>query len=95
MVSYTNKELIESTPNEIKLKAFIDEYKGNKNDLEKYIKESIKNSKKDLKGNMSSQGTTPRMYRDLIASLMDLTVGSGMKGCPFVIIKNYFNNFAS
>ena len=29
-------------------------------------------------------GTTPRMYRDLLASLMDLTSGSGDKGTPIV-----------
>jgi F420-0:gamma-glutamyl ligase len=44
---------------------------------------------------MVSQGTTPRMYRDLIASLMDLTSGSGDKGTPVVLIQNYFNNYVS
>ena len=44
---------------------------------------------------MASQGTTPRLYRDLLASLMDLTSGSGDKGTPVVFIKNYFNNFAT
>ena len=40
---------------------------------------------------MNAQGTTPRIYRDLIASLMDLTTGSGMKGTPLCLVKNYFN----
>lgn len=44
---------------------------------------------------MSSQGTTPRKIRDLIASLMDLTSGSGDRGTPVVIVKNYFTNYTS
>ncbi len=40
---------------------------------------------------MTSEGTTPRLYRDLLASLMDLTTGSGMRATPIVLIKNYFN----
>lgn len=91
LVSYTDSDIMESTPNEIKLKAYIDEFSGNKNELDSYIKKSIENIKDDLKGNMNAQGTTPRIYRDLIASLMDLTTGSGMKGTPLCLIKNYFN----
>lgn len=91
LVSYTDSDIIESTPNEIKLKAYIDEFSGNKNELDSYIKKSIENIKDDLKGNMNAQGTTPRIYRDLIASLMDLTTGSGMKGTPLCLIKNYFD----
>ena len=84
MPAYTDWELMESTPNEIKLKAVIDEGKS-----EEEINEMIK-SKGDLVGNMSAQGTTPRVYRDLIASLMDLTSGSGDRGTPIVLVKNYF-----
>jgi len=93
MVSFTDEDLIMSTPNELKLKAHIDEYKGE--NLDEYIKESIKNKDKDLKGNMKSQGTTPRLIRDLVASLMDLTSGSGDKGTPIVLVQNYFKNFSN
>lgn len=86
MPAYTDWELMESTPNEIKLKAFIDEGK-----TEEEIKQMIA-EKKDLVGSMSSQGTTPRVYRDLIASLMDLTSGSGDRGTPVVLIQNYFRD---
>jgi len=86
MPGYTDKELIESTPNEIKLKAFIDEGLTEE-EIEKSIRE-----KKDLKGSMSSQGTTPRLYRDLLASLMDLTSGSGDRATPIILIQNYFRD---
>lgn len=86
MPGYTDKELIESTPNEIKLKAFIDEGTSEEK-INKLIKE-----KKDLVGSMTSQGTTPRLYRDLLASLMDLTSGSGDRATPIVLIQNYFRD---
>lgn len=93
MVSFTDEDIIMSTPNELKLKAHIDDYDGD--NLDEYIKESITNKDYDLKGNMKSQGTTPRLIRDLVASLMDLTSGSGDKGTPIVLVQNYFNNYAT
>ena len=86
MPGYTDKELIESTPNEIKLKAFIDEGTS-----EEEIKNLI-SQKKNLVGSMTSQGTTPRLYRDLLASLMDLTSGSGDRATPIILIQNYFRD---
>lgn len=93
MVSYTDANIIESTPNELKLKAFIDDYNGE--NLSKYIKDAITSKDNDLKGNMDSQGTTPRLIRDLVASLMDLTSGSGDKGTPIVLVQNYFKNYSN
>jgi len=91
---------LEGTPNELKLKAFADnEYKDLDGDeLNKAVKDAIRlktNRKDDLKGSMQSQGTTPRRYIDLLASLMDLTSGSGDKGTPIVVVENYFRNYAS
>lgn len=88
---------LEGTPNELKIKNFADEkYKHlNGKALERAIKEEIKNSQKDLVGSMVSQGTTPRRYTDLLASLMDLCTGSGSKGTPIVYIHNYFNNYSN
>lgn len=89
-------EGLEGTPNEIKIKNFADDkfshLKGE--ELKKAIQNEIKHKEKNLKGNMNSQGTTPRRYINLLASLADLTVSSGDKGCPFVYIKNYFKNYA-
>ena len=83
-------------PNEIKIKAFADDkFKDlSKSELTKAVKEEIKSKESDLVGNMASQGTTPRRYVDLLGSLMDLTSGSGDKGTPVVLVKNYFNNYA-
>lgn len=88
---------LEGTPNEIKIKAFADDkFKDlNGEELTDAIKSEIKSKDANLIGNMASQGTTPRRYVDLLGSLMDLTSGSGDKGTPVVLVKNYFNNFAN
>ena len=54
----------------------------------------IKEKEKDLKNQDVSLGTTPRRLTDLLGSLSDLTSGSGDKGTPFILIKNYFKNYA-
>ena len=88
---------LDKTPNEIKLKAFADDkYKDlSGKELEQAIKEEIKLKGKELVGNMASQGTTPRQLKDLLASLCDLTSGSGDKGTPIILVKNYFNNYSN
>ena len=88
---------LEGTPNELKLKNLADEQYTHLNgrELSEAIREQVKRKDNDLKGKMTSQGTTPRRYVDLLASLMDLTSGSGDKGTPIVYVKGYFNNYAS
>ena len=90
------KEL-EKSHNELKLKNIADEKYANLNgkELENAIKADIQNKDNNLKGNMTSQGTTPRRYVDLLASLMDLTSGSGDKGTPIVYVKRYFENYGT
>ena len=87
---------LEGTPNEIKLKYVSDnkfaDLKGD--ELKSAIKEEIRHKDKDLKGQMITQGTTPRRLTDLIGSLCDLTSGSGDKGTPVVFIQGYFDNLA-
>lgn len=84
------------TPNEIKLKYVSDnkfaDLRGE--ELKEAIKEEIRNKEKDLKGQMITQGTTPRRITDLIGSLCDLTSGSGDKGTPVVFVQGYFDNLA-
>ena len=63
-------------------------------ELKEAIKEEIRNKEKDLKGQMITQGTTPRRITDLIGSLCDLTSGSGDKGTPVVFVQGYFDNLA-
>lgn len=94
MAAYTNPEIFESTPNEIKIKYLADNKYSNLTgeELNNAIQLEINEHKgKNLIGLMTSEGTTPRLYKDLLASLMDLTTGSGMRATPIVLIKNYFN----
>lgn len=87
---------LDGKPNEIKLKAFADdEFKNLKGKaLDSAIKEKIKEKAGSLVGKIMSQGTTPRRFVDLLGSLMDLTSGSGDKGTPVILVKNYFKNYS-
>ncbi len=83
-------------PNELKLKYLADndfaDLSGE--ELANAIRRRIQEKEQNLKGQMVSEGTTPRRLTDLIGSLCDLTSGSGDKGTPIVLVQNYFNNFA-
>ncbi|MBQ6066108.1 MAG: coenzyme F420-0:L-glutamate ligase [Clostridia bacterium] len=85
------------TPNELKLKYLADnDYKDLSGEaLKQAISASIRAKEGDLKGNMASQGTTPRQLTDLIGSLCDLTSGSGDKGTPVVLVQGYFDNYTN
>lgn len=94
-VAYTDG--LNGSPNEIKLKAFADDrYKDlSGTELEEALKKEIKDFRvSSIVNSMDSQGTTPRRYVNSLASLMDLTSGSGDKGTPIVVVKNYFKNYA-
>lgn len=97
VVSPAYTEGLEGQPNEIKIKNFADEkYKDlHGEELDAAIIEEIKHKDSDLKGQMATQGTTPRKYTDLLGSLMDLTSGSGDKGTPFVYVQGYFDNMSN
>ncbi len=88
---------LRGTPNELKLKYLADnDFKNLSGEaLNEAIKGSIKKKGNDLKGNMASQGTTPRQLTDLLGSLSDLTSGSGDKGTPVILIQGYFDNLAN
>ena len=96
VVSPGYTEGLTGLPNELKLKYLADnEFKALSGEaLEDAIRSRIREKEQDLKGQMDSQGTTPRRLTDLIGSLCDLTSGSGDKGTPIVLVQNYFNNFA-
>lgn len=85
------------TPNEVKFKYIADNKLGHLTgkEAEEAMKEIIRQKDKDLKGNILSQGTTPRQLTDLLGSLSDLTSGSGDKGTPVVLIQNYFKNYSN
>ncbi|HJJ35979.1 MAG TPA: coenzyme F420-0:L-glutamate ligase, partial [Methanocorpusculum sp.] len=84
-------------PNELKMKYLADnDFADLSGDaLKSAIKDSIKAKNPNLKGNMASEGTTPRRLTDLIGSLCDLTSGSGDKGTPIILIQGYFDNYIS
>ena len=88
---------LEGTPNELKLKYLADnDFKDlSGEELQNAIEAKIKEKDGNLKGDMASQGTTPRRLTDLIGSLCDLTSGSGDKGTPIVLVQGYFVNFTN
>ena len=83
-------------PNELKMKYLADnqfaDLKGE--ELKDAMVQAIKEKDANLKGQMSTEGTTPRQLTDLLGSLCDLTSGSGDKGTPFVYIQGYFDNYS-
>ena len=97
VVSPAYTEGLKGTPNELKMKYFADnELKDLSGEaLADAMKEKIRAKDSDLKGNMTSQGTTPRQLTDLLGSLCDLTSGSGDRGTPVILIQNYFANYAT
>lgn len=86
---------LEGTPNEVKLKYLADNNFADLSGeaLKNAISDYIRNKDEDLKGQMVSQGTTPRRLTDLIGSLADLTSGSGDKGTPIILVQGYFDNY--
>lgn len=87
---------LEGTPNELKLKYLADNAINSETGevAAEHIRDMIKQKEEDLVGSMSSQGTTPRRFTDLLGSLCDLTSGSGDKGTPFILIQGYFDTYA-
>ena len=83
-------------PNEIKLKYVADNQLGNltSEEAQEKMVEIIKQKTAEIKNQNVSLGTTPRRLTDLLGSLSDLTSGSGDKGTPFILIKNYFKTYA-
>jgi F420-0:gamma-glutamyl ligase len=80
-------ELIGSL-NEIKLKQIRDEHDfSSSEEVKEYMLKNKNKSTNDL-------GTTPRRLTDLLGSLCDLVSGSGDKGTPVVLIKDYFKDYS-
>ena len=79
------------TPEEVKLKMISSANKGkSKEEIEQIVMEekSERIANKDISKD-SSLGTTPRQITDLVASLSDLTTGSGDRQTPVTLIQNY------
>ncbi len=86
---------LKGQPNELKLKYLADnqfaDLRGD--ELKEAMIQAIKEKDANLKGQMATEGTTPRQLTDLLGSLCDLTSGSGDKGTPFIYIQGYFDNY--
>ena len=97
VVSPAHTSGLVGTPNELKLKYLADnDFADLKGDaLKEAIESSIRAKDGNLKGQMVSEGTTPRQLTDLIGSLCDLTSGSGDKGTPVVLVQGYFDNYTN
>lgn len=90
---YTDR--LNGVPNEMKLKYIADtKLKDMSQEEAQEEMKKLINEKPKTNTTMSSQGTTPRKITDLLASLCDLTTGSGDKGTPFVLIQGYFDTYA-
>lgn len=76
---------LDGMPAEIKLKNAIDSGISD-GDIKKHIKDNRGAAGQEL-------GTTPRRVVDLLGSLMDLVSGSGDKGTPVVIVRDYFKKY--
>ena len=76
---------LDGMPAEIKLKNAIDSGMSD-GDIKKHIKDNRGAAGQEL-------GTTPRRVVDLLGSLMDLVRGSGDKGTPVVIVRDYFKKY--
>ena len=97
VVSPAHTSGLVGTPNELKLKYLADnDFADLSGDaLKQAIEASIRAKDGNLKGQMASEGTTPRQLTDLIGSLCDLTSGSGDKGTPVVLVQGYFDNYTN
>ena len=82
-------------PMEIKMKFVADNAFGNLEGEEK--QQAITDAIKAKHDNPTAyrEGTTPRVYADLVGSLCDLIAGSGDKGTPVVLIRGYFDDFTA
>lgn len=96
VVSPAFTEGLKGSLNEIKLKYLADnDYKNlSGKRLKEAVSQAIREKENSLSAEAASFGTTPRQLTDLIGSLCDLTSGSGDKGTPVVLVKNYFDDYS-
>ncbi|MCL2571863.1 MAG: coenzyme F420-0:L-glutamate ligase [Defluviitaleaceae bacterium] len=80
-------------PQEVKIKLVADVATQGLTPDEK--REAVSRVIKDKANNPDAynEGTTPRVYADLLGSLCDLMGGSGDKGTPVVVVRGYFDDY--
>ncbi|MDR1689813.1 MAG: coenzyme F420-0:L-glutamate ligase [Clostridiales bacterium] len=94
VVSPAHTERLSGRPDEIKLKYVADNMLGSLSPEEKQEAVTKVIKEKRTYENLS-EGTTPRIYADLLGSLCDLVSGSGDKGTPVVLIQGYFDDYSA
>jgi F420-0:gamma-glutamyl ligase len=82
-------------PMEIKIKLVADAVFGDLRGEEKREAVTKMIKAKNASPDAYREGTTPRIYADLVGSLCDLMGGSGDKGTPVIIIRGYFDDYAT
>ena len=82
---------LKGTPQEVKLKYIASANEGKSaEEIERIVaEEKAKRKREGEIDDETSLGTTPRRITDLLASLADLTTGSGDRQTPVVLIRNY------
>ena len=82
-------------PHEVKIKLVADTVAGDLTSEEK--REAVTQMIKTKADNPDAfrEGTTPRVYADLLGSLCDLMGGSGDKGTPVVLVRGYFDDYTA
>jgi hypothetical protein len=82
------------TPNEIKIKLVADDALADlRGEAKRTALLAIIEEKKQ-NPNAYREGTTPRIYADLVGSLCDLMGGSGDKGTPVILVRGYFDDYS-
>lgn len=95
VVSPGYTERLGHQPMEIKIKLVADAVFGDLRGDEK--RKAVTKMIKAKKASPDSyrEGTTPRMYADLVGSLCDLVGGSGDKGTPVILVQGYFDDYST
>jgi hypothetical protein len=95
VVSPGYTERLGHRPSEIKMKFAADTVFGDLRGDEK--REAVTKLIKEKKSaaDSYSEGTTPRVYADLVGSLCDLVGGSGDKGTPVILVRGYFDDYSA
>ena len=95
VVSPGHTQRLGNQPHEVKIKLVADTMAGGLSGEEKHqaVTQMIKN--KADNPDAFREGTTPRVYADLLGSLCDLIGGSGDKGTPVVLVRGYFDDYTT
>ena len=95
VVSPGHTERLGQQPMEIKIKLVADAVFGDLRGEEKRKAVTKAIQEKRNTPEAYREGTTPRVYADLVGSLCDLMGGSGDKGTPVILVRGYFDDYAS